>query len=63
MSDVMYRNISVEELIEWCQESNPDKMLLDDFETFHRGKLAGKVELIESMVAYLTDTDEEKEDG
>jgi len=62
----MYINISIEELIDWCKDNNPDKMLLEDGDAFLRGKIAGKVELIDAMVMYLTDTeddDEEQEDG
>jgi len=54
--------VSIEELIEELKRNHPDKMLLDDFDTFTRGKLAGAIELILEIEAIL-DSEEEEEDG
>lgn len=57
--------IGIEEYIERLKLDNPDKMLLDNGDAFLRGKLAGKVELIEEMEAMSTqpEDEEELEDG
>jgi len=55
--------LGVEELVKQLEKENPDKMLLEDGGSFLRGKLAGKIELIERIKAILENDDEEEEDG
>jgi len=55
------RYLGVEELVERLEKENPDKMLLEDGDSFLRGKLAGKIELIEYIKFLLNE--EEEEDG
>ncbi len=55
-------NISVIELLDKLKENHPDKMLIDDFDCFTRGKLAGHIEIIEEIEFILFNVEEE-EDG
>jgi len=53
---------NIEDLIEELKKQYPDKMLLDDFPCFQRGKEAGHIEvieLIESLIAPETTQEDE----
>lgn len=62
------RHMTVEEVLEELKIRHPDKMLVDDFPTFQRGKEAGYIEIIMEIEAMLNqdeheDEEEDDEDG
>jgi len=54
---------SIEDLLTELRKNHPDKMLLDDFDTFTRGKLAGHIEVIEEIEMFIQPEQEEADDG
>jgi len=43
----------VEDLIDYIKGLYPDEMVLDKIDEFTRGKLAGKIELIKEIEAFI----------
>jgi len=54
---------SIEDLLTELRRNHPDKMLLDDFDKFTRGKLAGHIEVIEEIEMLIQPEQEEADDG
>ena len=57
---MMYADI--DSVLDKLKKSYPDKMLLDNFSEFERGKLAGHIEVILEIEQMLKQDDEELED-
>lgn len=55
--------MSIEDVLDILKSRYPDKMLLDNFDDFNRGKLAGHIEIIleiESIIKKDDDDDDSK---
>ena len=55
--------IDTDDLMVKLREENPDKMLLDDFDAFTRGLLAGKIELMNRIDMLLEEIAEDQVKG
>jgi hypothetical protein len=49
--------VELDDIIRLLKKENPDKMLLDDIDTFTRGKLAGAIEIILRLESYEPEGD------